>query len=409
MAARAAAASPTTRVRSSSRNARKAGQRTRNIWCSSAQPSRVSGTKGLCMDASSSEVALFHLLSMASRFLVVAAAALVACDATQPPSPKPPAATSADPRGACTPEAAGPAPAGKQRLVVATGGTGGVFYPFGGGLARVLSAKARDVDATAEVTGGSVDNMKLVRAEEADVGFSTMDSAWDAFRGVGSYSDTGPIPACAIAVLYQSYVHVVALESSGARSVADLKGKRVSVGSAGSSTEAAADRMLQAAGLDPRAEIRRDNLSVAESVGALRDEKVDAFFWIGGLPTAAVTDLTTTARPRVRFLEAASLVAAMRAAAGPVYDPMTLPKGTYPGQDRDVAGIGVGNLLFVSARMPEALVERLLGAIFDNLEMVHSIHPEAARLSLESAARGSSIPFHPGAVRYYQEKGVWPK
>ncbi len=344
--------------------------------------------------------------------LFVAVAAF-GCGGGNAPAPSPrPALTAApsDPRGACTPEnARQELPAGKQRLVIATGGTGGVFYPFGGGLARVLTAKTKDVEATAEVTGGSVDNMKLVHAEEADVGFSTMDSAWDAFRGQASYSDTGPIPACAIAVLYQSYVHVVALESSGVQAIGDMRGKRVSVGSAGSSTEAAADRILEAAGLDPRRDVRRDNLSVAESAGALRDEKVDAFFWIGGLPTAAVTDLATTSRRPLVFVPAADHVEAMRAKAGPVYERMTLPKGTYAGQAADVPGVGVGNVLFVHAGMPEALVARLLAAIFDNLDEVRRIHPEAAGLELSAAARGSSIPFHPGAVRFYQEKGAWPK
>jgi hypothetical protein len=350
-----------------------------------------------------------HVLLRAAAAAGLCCAA--ACGGGDPaPAPRRAPQAAFDPRGACTPEnARQELPRGKLRLVIATGGTGGVFYPFGGGLARILGAKAPDVEATAEVTGGSVDNMKLVRAEEADIGFSTMDSAWDAFRGQASYADTGPIPACAVAVLYRSFVHVVALEASAIRSVADIKGRRVSVGSAGSSTEAAADRILEAAGLDPRRDVGRDNLSVAESAGALRDEKIDAFFWIGGLPTAAVTDLATTARRPLVFVATGGLVDGLRAKAGPVYEPMTLPKGTYPGQDADVPGVGVGNVLFVNAAMPEALVGRLLAGIFDNLGEVRRIHPEAAQLDLPSAARGCSIPFHPGAVRFYQERGAWPR
>ncbi len=342
--------------------------------------------------------------------VAVVVSVAVGCGAPSPPPKPATAATPGDPRGACTSENAGKdLPAGKLRLVVATGGTGGVFYPFGGGLARILTAKAQGVEATAEVTGGSVDNMKLIHAGEADVGFSTMDSAWDAFRGQAAYADTGPISACAVAVLYQSYVHVVARQASGIRTVPDMKGRRVSVGSAGSSTETAADRILEAAGLDPRGDIRRDNLSVAESANALRDEKVDAFFWIGGVPTAAVTDLATTSRQPIVFLEAARYVEGMRARAGPVYEAMTLPKGSYAGQSAEVPGVGVGNVLVVQAGMPEALVARLLGAIFDNLDEVRQIHPEGAGLSLSAAARGSSIPFHPGAIRFYVEQGVWPK
>ncbi len=310
---------------------------------------------------------------------------------------------------ACGAPSGAPAGAGKLRLVVATGGTGGVFYPYGGGLARVLSAKLEDAEATAEVTGGSVDNMKLIKAGEADLGFSTMDSAWDASRGTGSYTDTGPVPARAIAVLYRSFVHVVALDGSGIARVPEMRGKRVSVGSAGSSTEAAADRILEAAGLDPRQDIRRDNLSVAESAGAAKDEKLDAFFWSGGLPTAAVTDLATTPGRKIRFIPAAEYVAAMCAKAGPVYETALLPKGTYPGLTEDVAGVGVGNILFVNAAMPDTRVKAILGAIFDNLDEVHRIHPEARSLSLDSAAKGSPLPFHPGAIRYYEEQGVWPK
>lgn len=301
------------------------------------------------------------------------------------------------------------ASSGKLRLVIATGGTGGVFYPYGGGLARVLTARMAGTEATAEVTGGSVDNMKLVHAGEADLGFCTMDSAWDAARGNGSYADTGAIPARAIAVLYRSFVHVAALDGTGITSVATMKGKRVSVGSAGSSTEAVADRILEAAGLDPRRDIGRDNLSVAESAGAMKDQKVDALFWIGGLPTAAITDLVATSNRRVVFLPASQYVQAMRARAGPVYEEATLPKGTYHGLEQDVPGIGVGNILFVNAAMPEERVGKILAAIFDNLEEVRRIHPEAAGLSLEAAARGSSIPFHPGAIRFFEERGVWKK
>ncbi len=306
------------------------------------------------------------------------------------------------------PQATSSKPA-KLRLVIATGGTGGVYYPFGGGLARVLSAKLPNADATAELTGGSVDNMKLVQAGEADLGLSTLDSAFDATRGIGSYADTGPVPARTLAVVYKSFVHVVTLEGTGIRKVADMRGKRISVGSAGSSTEAAADRILEAAGLDPRRDIRRDNLSVAESASAMKDEKVDAFFWIGGMPTAAVTDLATTPGRRIAFVPTSEFIEPMRAKSGPVYDPALLPKGTYSGQDADVPGIGVDNILFVNASMADAQVTALLTALFDNLEDVRKSHPEAAGLTLAGAAHRSPVPFHPAAVRYYEEKGVWPK
>ena len=296
---------------------------------------------------------------------------------------------------------------GKARLVIATGGTGGVFFPYGGGLARVISAKLPRTEMTAEVTGGSVDNMKLIFLNEADLGMSTVDSAYDAYLGVGPYRDTGPIPACTIATLYQSFVHAVALDGTGINSVPDLKGKRVSVGSAGSSTEGAADRILEAAGVDPRSGITRDNLSVAESVNATKDRKIDAFFWVGGLPTAAVTDLVATPGLRARFLPTEEYIAPMREMYGPVYTPFALPKGTYSTVEADVPGTGIGNILFVNANMSEDLVYDLVKTIFDNLDDVKRIHPEARWLTLEGAATGSSIPFHPGAINFFRERGVW--
>src|SRR5215207_9786873 len=279
-------------------------------------------------------------------------------------------------QGACTAaNATKPRPSGRGRFVIGTGGTGGVYFPFGGGLARILTAHLPNTEWTAEVTGGSVDNFKLIHSEQADIGMSTVDSAYDASRGDAVYKDTGPIKGCTIAVLYQSFVHVVALDGSGVERVEDMKGKRISVGSAGSSTEGAADRILEAAGLNPTADITRDNLSVAESVAAMKDRKIDAFFWIGGLPTAAVTDLAATPNLKVKFLKSDQYVESMRQKYGPVYAAYTLPAGTYSGID-PVAGIGIGNILFTNASMNQDLVADILKVIFDNLAEVREIHPE---------------------------------
>ena len=334
--------------------------------------------------------------------------------ATEAPSEEAAAETSASlPEGVtftepCTPEkATGTLPDGKLRLVIGTGGTGGVFFPYGGGLARIFTEKMENAEATAEVTGGSVDNMKLIQVGDADVGMSTVDSAYDALTGEGAYKETGAVEACALAVLYTSYVHVVGLQELGITTLADLKGKRVSVGSAGSSTEGAADRIIAAAGLDPQADITRDNLSVAESVAAMKDKKIDAFFWIGGLPTAAVTDLVATPNLPITFIDTSAVVEQLREEYGPVYTAFTLPQATYASLTADVPGIGIGNILFVNASMPVDLAYQLLDTIFTNLAEVQAVHPEAEKLSLEGAVSGSSIPFHPGAIKFYAEKGVW--
>lgn len=295
-----------------------------------------------------------------------------------------------------------------KRLSIATGGTGGVFYPYGGGLARVLSAKAKGVQATAEVTGGSVDNVKLVSKGDADIGFATIDSAADALTGKGSYADTGPQAIVGIATLYDSFVHVVARGDAGISTIADLKGKRISVGSAGSSTEAIADRILAAAGVDPASGVSRDNLSVAESAGALKDGKIDAFFWVGGLPTSAISDLTISGTPPVIFLATGDLLPALESKYPGMYRAATLPQKTYPGLTGNVPGLGVANILFVSAKMDSETVTLILATLFDNLDEVKKIHPDAQSLNLVKAAAKTALPLHPAAQAFYAARGVQP-
>jgi TRAP transporter TAXI family solute receptor len=343
-----------------------------------------------------------------------APAATTAPAATKPPE-KPAAAAPAagalaakpGDQGPCTTaNATKPRPTGKARLVIGTGGTGGVFFPYGGGLARILSAKMTNTEMTAEVTGGSVDNFKLINSGQADVGMSTVDSAYDAFNGTGAYRDVGKVPGCTIISAYQSYIHIVALADSNINSVEDMKGKRISVGSPGSSTEGAADRILEAARVDGKADIKREALSVAESVSAMKDRKIDAFFWIGGLPTAAVTDLVSTPNLKVKFIPGDKYLQPMRDKYGPIYAAFTLPGRVYTGVE-PTPGIGIGNIFFVNANMSEDLVYDLVKTIFDNLDDVKKVHPEAQTLSVDTAAINSSIPFHPGAIKYYREKGVW--
>lgn len=299
-----------------------------------------------------------------------------------------------------------PAYAETRYLVIGTGGTGGVFYPYGGGLAQLLSKKLADTQATAEVTGGSVDNVKLLGAGESQIGFSTMDSAFDGMKGEAAYKDAGPQPIASLAILYPSVLHVVATKSSGIKSIADIKGKRASVGSAGSSTESIADRVMAAAGLDPMNDVTRDNLGVAESVNALKDGKIDVFFWIGGVPTPAVKDLVSTNAGDVVFLDTGDLAAKLDATYPNVYLPTTMKAGAYEGVASDLPVLGVDNVLLVPQSLDGALVKEVLAAIFDNLPEVQAIHPVAKRLSLENASRPSAVPYHPAAIEFYASRGV---
>jgi uncharacterized protein len=294
----------------------------------------------------------------------------------------------------------------KTRLTIVTGGTGGVFYPYGGGLAKILSEKVPNMQATAQVTGGSVDNCKLVHAGDADIGFSTMDSAYDAMMGIGAYAKEGKQDVRILAVLYDSFLHVVAAQSANVPTIASLKGKRVSVGSAGSSTESIADRMLEAAGLNPMKDVTRDNLSVAESAGALKDGKIAAFFWIGGIPTAAVRDLATSGQPAISFIPASEEYLKLEKTYPGLYRSFTLPKASYAGQTTDIPGMGVANVLVVGTKTKPETINAVLDGLFGNLDEVQKIHPEARKLTLQGAAAKTAVPFHSAAEAFFKSKGA---
>ncbi len=292
-------------------------------------------------------------------------------------------------------------------LSIATGGSGGVYFPYGGALARVVSAQLPGVQATAEVTGASVDNLKLMQLGKVDLAFTLADTLAEAVSGRGAFKETGPIGSIrTLAVLYTNYTHVVVKASLGVRRIADLKGKVVSVGSPGGGTELIADRVLAAAGLDPRKDISRHALSVAESAGALKDGKLDAFFWSGGVPTAAIQDLMATPGMAVAFLPQDDLLLFMQRDFGDrLYRLAMIPGGVYRGLDREVATIGVTNLLVASSAMDEALVYDIVRVMFDHKDALVAGHPEARHLAPPSSMDVSPAPFHAGALRYYRDKG----
>lgn len=296
---------------------------------------------------------------------------------------------------------------GARFLSIATGGTGGVYYPYGGGLAKVINENLPGVRATAEVTAASVDNLKFIRDGKADIAFALADTVADAAAGRGAFEGR-PVPAAGLAVLYSNYTHLVTFASSGIDSVDDLRGRTVSTGSAGSGTEVIALRILRAAGLDPGADLRRQALGASESAGALKDGKVDAFFWSGGLPTAAVQDLAHSQGITIRLVPTGDLVPALQQQHGPLYFRLDVPAEAYPGVASPVAVVGVANLLVVNRSMPEQLAYDITRLLFEKQGELAGIHPEARNLSLDGALAGSPVDFHPGAERYYRERGKMP-
>ena len=197
-----------------------------------------------------------------------------------------------------------------QNISIGTGGTGGVYYPMGGGIAAALSKHVPGMQATAEVTGGSVDNLRLISTGKPYIGLSMVDAAQDAYKGEQKFAGN-KVPLRTLMILYPNRMHVVTVDSTGISKITDLKGKRVSTGSPGSATEVMAFRIIEAAGLDKDKDMTRERLGVAESVNAIKDRKIDAFFWVGGLPTAAVTDLAATPGTKIKMIDHADLVPAM--------------------------------------------------------------------------------------------------
>ncbi len=291
------------------------------------------------------------------------------------------------------------------RLSIATGGTGGVYYPLGGGMANVLSKYIPYLEATAEVTTASVDNCLLVGKEKAELALIMADTGWDAYQGKAQFKEK--IPLRTLAVLYPNNMHIVTMEGKGIEKVTDLKGKRVSTGAPGSGTEVMALRVIEAYGLDPNKDMTRDKLGVSESAGALKDRKIDAFFWVGGLPTAAVTDFGATPGIKIKLIGHVDAVPKMREKYGPLYVRGVIPAKTYPGQTVDVPIAVVWNLLVCHENMKGDVAYDIVKTFFDHKPELIASHREASNLSLEpQVAGGSPIPFHPGAIRYFTEKGL---
>lgn len=293
-----------------------------------------------------------------------------------------------------------------QNISIATGGTGGVYYPMGGGLAAVLSSKVPGMAATAEVTGGSVDNLNLVGSGKPYVGFSMADAAKDAQTGEGKFAGK-KMDLRTLIVLYPNLMHVATVESTGIKSMKDLKGKRVSTGAPGSATEVMAFRLLEAAGLDKDKDVKRERLSVAESVNAVKDRKIDAFFWVGGLPTAAVTDLANSPGMKIVMVDTTDEVPAMNKKYGNLYFPTVIPKATYSGMTKDNKVAAVANILVVNANMSNDEAYKIVKTVFDNKIDLVRTHQEYMNVSLENQkVKSTPLDFHPGALKYYKEKNI---
>ena len=301
---------------------------------------------------------------------------------------------------------AGIAYAQQKTMSIGTGGTGGVYYPLGGAVANVLSKSLPNVQATAEVTGGSIDNLKLIGTGQSEMGFTMADAALDAMQGQDKFK-SGKVPLQALLVVYPNRMHVVTVEGTGIQTMADLKGKRVSTGSPGSATEVMAFRVIEAAGLDKDKDRKRERLGVAESVNAVKDRKIDAFFWVGGIPTAAVTDLAATPGLKIKLIDHGDLAEKMNAKYGKLYSSSKIKAGSYPGYDKDNSITDVWNLIVTGDKMSNEDAYAIVKTLVEKKADIVAVHKEAESFSLNNQVQERSpIPFHPGALKYFKEKGI---
>src|SRR6059058_5960757 len=262
-----------------------------------------------------------------------------------------------------------------QNISIATGGTGGVYYPLGGGMAAVLSKYVSGMQATAEVTGGSVANLQLIGTGKPYLGMTMADATLDAYKGEDKFKGK-PVPVRTLLIMYPNRMHVVTVEGTGVNTMKDLKGKRVSTGSGGSATEVMAFRVIEAAGLDKDKDLKRERLGVAESVNAIKDRKIDAFFWVGGLPTAAVTDLANTPGVKIKLVDHAEVVAAMNKKYGELYVTDVINKDVYRGMDKDNRIATVNNLLVALFFIKQKTAYEIVKAVFDHKDDLVRTHKE---------------------------------
>ena len=296
----------------------------------------------------------------------------------------------------------------RRRLSLATGGTAGVWYVYGGAIAKVISSHLPGVEVTPELTGGATDNLKLLARGAVDLACVTSDALDDALRRRGPFAGGAAVPAMTLVSLYGAPLHLATFADTGIAHLADLRGRHVSTGAPGAGTETMALRVLAAGGLHPDRDVRRERLSFSASVEAMKDGKLDACFFGVGVPNPAMTDLSRTPGRRFRLVPLGEVRTALQQAYGvQVYYAYDIPRSAYPGLDADVPTLGFDNFLVVDERLEETLAHDITRALFDYRSELVAVHPIARELTHASATRASPAPFHPGAISYFREVGAW--
>ena len=298
--------------------------------------------------------------------------------------------------------AAGPALARTTFISIGTGGTGGIYYPYGGGVAEVWSKHVKGVRAVAEVTGASVENVKLAHKGETVIGEVMGDVALAGYQGLSKFKGKKH-DILAMAIMYPNLLQVVTLKDSGITNVDQVLGKSISTGSPGSGTNFMAEAVLKALEI-PLDGFKDSRLSFTESANALRDGTIEVGVWCVGPGTSSILDLSTTHEIRILPFNPGQVDRIL--AAKSTYSGVEVAGGIYRGVDDPVSTIGVWNVMICQKSLDTELVYRLSKALFENNEYLSKIHPSAAYTTPENTVKYAMIPLHPGTIKYLEEQGI---
>ncbi len=290
-------------------------------------------------------------------------------------------------------------------LSIATGGTGGVYFPTGGAYAELINKYIDGFTAVAEVTGASVENVGLISRGDSDIALALADTVYQAFTGTGRFDGQEGRPGAltnlrALGSAYPNAIHLVTLENSGITSLQDLKDKRVSVGASGSGTEVSAQAILEANGISYE-DIAEQRLNFNETADALRDGQIDAGFWSVGPPTSSILSLAETRDIHIISLTEEEINNALE--TNPVFTAFTIAGDTYGGQEEDVTTIGTPNVIVVSTELDEEFAYNFTKVLFEHVDEVIAVHPSANSTTVDFSLSATPITLHSGALRYYQE------
>ncbi|WP_432663702.1 TAXI family TRAP transporter solute-binding subunit [Wukongibacter baidiensis] len=290
---------------------------------------------------------------------------------------------------------------GKMFVTIATGGSSGVYFALGGTISNLLNEKVEGINSSVQSTGASSVNSTLIGAKKAEIAFAMNDVVSYAYTGTEVFKEKGKVENLrGIAALYPNFVQVITVKDSGINDISELKGKRVGVGAPGSGTEVNARQILAAHGITYD-DIDEDFLSYAESVEQLKNGAVDAAFLTSGLPNATIMDLATT--HDVKIIPIKKETVESLAKEYPFYSSEMIPAGTYDNEE-DVETAAVKTLLVTREDLSEELVYNITKTIFENLDALADTHNAAKQISIDKVKEGMSIPLHPGAEKYFNEK-----